>query len=83
MAKITNSLYEDLKIEFLYHSNHLEGSTFSKEELDNLLNEKKVLGIHPLDDVIETKNSLEVFDKVISDSDKKLDKFILFDWHNY
>lgn len=81
MTKITNSLYDDFKIDFLYHSNHLEGSTFSKEELDNLLNEKKVLGIHPLDDVIETKNSLEVFDKVISDSDKKLDKFILFDWH--
>lgn len=81
LSKITNSLYEDLKVEFLYHSNHLEGSTFSKDELDKLLNEKKVEGNHSLDDVIETRNSLEVFDKVINDSEEKLDKFMLFDWH--
>lgn len=81
LSKITNSLYEDLKVEFLYHSNHLEGSTFSKDELDKLLNEKKVEGNHSLDDVIETRNSLEVFDKVINDSEDKLDKFMLFDWH--
>lgn len=81
LSKITNSLYEDLKVEFLYHSNHLEGSTFSKDELDKLLNERKVEGNHSLDDVIETRNSLEVFDKVINDSEDKLDKFMLFDWH--
>jgi Fic family protein len=80
LSKITNSIYDDIKIEFLYHSNHLEGSTFSKEELDKLLLEKKVLGNHTLDDVIETKNSLELFDQVINDSDEKLDKFILFNW---
>ena len=81
LSKITNSLYEDLKIEFLYHSNHLEGSTFSRDELDKLLNEKKVQGNHPLDDVIETRNSLDVFDQVIDDSKETLDKFMLFNWH--
>lgn len=81
LSKITNSVYEDLKVEFLYHSNHLEGSTFSKNELDKLLNEKKVEGNHSLDDVIETRNSLEVFDQVIKDSEDKLDKFMLFNWH--
>ena len=81
LSKITNSLYDDLKIEFLYHSNHLEGSTFSKVELDKLLTEKQVLGNHSLDDVIETRNSLEVFDNVINDCDKNLDKLMLFNWH--
>lgn len=81
LSKITNSIYEELKIDFLYHSNHLEGSTFSKDELDKLLNEKKVEGNHTLDDIIETRNSLEVFDQVISDSEDKLDKFMLFHWH--
>ena len=81
LSKITNSIYEDLKIEFLYHSNHLEGSTFSKDELEKLLTEKKVEGSHSLDDIIETKNSLEVFDQVINDSEEKLDKFMLFNWH--
>ena len=81
LSKITNSIYEELKVEFLYHSNHLEGSTFSKEELDKLLNEKKVEGNHSLDDVIETRNSLELFDQVICDSSEQLDKFMLFNWH--
>ena len=81
LSKITNSIYEDLKIEFLYHSNHLEGSTFSKDELEKLLTEKKVEGSHSLDDIIETKNSLEVFDQVINDSGEKLNKFMLFNWH--
>lgn len=81
ISKVKNSIYEDLKIEFLYHSNHLEGSTFSKEELDKLLSEKLVQGTHSLDDVIETRNSLEVFDQVISDSEEILDKFMLFYWH--
>ena len=81
LSKITNSIYEDLKIDFLYHSNHLEGSTFSKDELEKLLTEKKVEGSHSLDDIIETKNSLEVFDQVINDSGEKLDKFMLFNWH--
>ena len=81
LSAIKNSVYDDLKIEFLYHSNHLEGSTFTKENLEKLLSLKKVEGEHYLDDVIETKNSLNVFDNVINDSDKKLDKFMLFDWH--
>ena len=81
LSKITNSIYEDLKIEFLYHSNHLEGSTFSKDELEKLLTEKKVEGSHSLDDIIETKNSLGVFDQVINDSEEKIDKFMLFNWH--
>ena len=81
LSAIKNSVYDDFKIDFLYHSNHLEGSTFTKENLEKLLSLKKVEGEHYLDDVIETKNSLNVFDKVINDSDKKLDKFMLFDWH--
>ena len=81
ISKISNSLYDRIKVEFLYHSNHLEGSTFSKDELEKLLTEKKVEGSHSLDDIIETKNSLEVFDQVINDSGEKLDKFMLFNWH--
>lgn len=80
LSAIKNSFYDDFKIEFLFHSNHLEGSTFTKENLEKLLDEKKVVGEHFLDDVIETRNSLYVFDKVIKDCDEKLDKFMLFDW---
>ncbi len=81
LSKIRNSFYEDLKIEFLYHSNHIEGSTFSRDNLEKLLYEKKVQGTHFYDDVIETRNSLDVFDKVIESVDEELNKFLLFDWH--
>lgn len=47
LKKIKNSFYEDLKIEFLYHSNHLEGSTFSKKQLELLLSSKIIEGHHP------------------------------------
>lgn len=81
ISKITNSFYEDLKVEFLFHSNHLEGSTFSRENLETLLLNKKVQGEHFFDDVIETRNSLDVFDKVIASLEEPLNKFLLFDWH--
>ena len=80
LSAIKNSFYDDLKIEFLYHSNHLEGSTFTKENLEKLLYEKIVEGEHYFDDVIETRNSLNVFDIVIRGCDQELDKFMLFAW---
>lgn len=81
LAKIKNSVYDAIKIEYLYHSNKLEGSTFSKENLIDLLEQKQVVGEHFLDDVIETKNSLELFDKVISSLGEPLDKYLLWEWH--
>jgi len=81
LSKIKNSLYEDIKIEFLYHSNHLEGSTFSIEGLTKLLLENKVEGTHSLDDIIETRNSLDVFDQVVKDVKEPLNKFLVLSWH--
>lgn len=81
LSKIKNSVYDAIKIEYLYHSNKLEGSTFSKENLVDLLETKKVKGEHFLDDVIETKNSLELFDEVINTLKEPLDKYLLWNWH--
>lgn len=81
LSKIKNSAYDAIKIEYLYHSNKLEGSTFSKENLIDLLEQKQVKGEHFLDDVIETKNSLELFDKVVDTLEKPFDKYLLWDWH--
>lgn len=81
LSKIKNSVYDAIKIEYLYHSNKLEGSTFSKENLIDLLEQKKLTGEHFLDDVIETKNSLELFDNVIDTLKEPLDKYLLWQWH--
>lgn len=42
LSKIKNSVYDAIKVEYLYHSNKLEGSTFSKENLIDLLERKQV-----------------------------------------
>lgn len=81
LSKLKNSVYDFMKIEYLYNSNKLEGSTFSKDNLADLLEQKKVIGEHFLDDVIETKNSLELFDTVIDTLGKPLDKYLLWEWH--
>ena len=81
LSAIKNSFNEDLKIEFLFHSNHLEGSTFTKKNLEKLLLDKQVEGVHFLDDVYETTNSLKLFDTVVEGGDKELNKFMLLDWH--
>lgn len=81
LSKIKNSAYDAIKIEYLYHSNKLEGSTFSKDNLIDLLEQRQVVGEHFLDDVIETKNSLELFDNVINTLSSNFDKYLLWEWH--
>lgn len=81
LSKIKNSIYEDLKIEFLYHSNKLEGSTFDRNNIAQLINQKKVSGEHFLDDIVETNNSIDLFDLVIQGLNQELDKYMLWEWH--
>lgn len=81
LSKIKNSVYDAIKVEYLYHSNKLEGSTFSKENIIDLLEQRQVNGEHFLDDVIETKNSLELFDNVVNTLKEPFDKYLLWEWH--
>lgn len=37
LKDIPNSTYESIKTEFLYHSNKIEGSTFTRENLEKYL----------------------------------------------
>ena len=60
-----NSAYKAIMPEFLNHSNKLEGSTFSEDELVRLALDGKVQGDHSIDDVMETRNSIDVFGYVI------------------
>ncbi|CZR99556.1 Fic/DOC family protein [Clostridioides difficile] len=69
--EIKNSLYSVLKHNFLYHSNKIEGSTFTTEALALLLDKNVVTGRHTLDDVQETVNSSYVFDMIIDSLGEK------------
>lgn len=76
-----NSLYYDLQAQFLFHSNKIEGSTFSLEQLDLLLDKRIVSGEHSWEDVLETKNSIDVFEYVIDSLDYPLSSSFILDLH--
>ncbi|MGL4736309.1 MAG: Fic family protein [Cellulosilyticaceae bacterium] len=76
-----NALYGTLKHSFLYHSNKIEGSTFTTEALALLLDKNVVTGKHTLDDVQETVNSSYAFDRVVETLGKKIDDSFLKDLH--
>ena len=78
---IHNSLNEILKYDFIYHSNKIEGSTFTTEALQLLFEKNIVQGTHTLDDVQETVNSFYTFDIVIDKLDKKLTLDMIKEWH--
>lgn len=82
LSKIKNSVYDDIKIEYLYHSNKLEGSTFNVQQLNILLEQNMVTGEHSIDDVQETINSLELFDFVINTLNEKLTPMLLREYHS-
>lgn len=75
------SIYNDLKAKFLYHTNKIEGSTFTLPEIETLISENIVSGVHPFDDVIETKNSLELFDYIIENYQEELTAFKIREYH--
>ncbi len=81
LSKVSNAVYDDLKTQFLYHSNKLEGSTFNLEQLNILVDENKIIGEHSVDDVQETINSLKLFDFVVETLEEPLTEKILLEFH--
>lgn len=75
------SIYNNLKAKFLYHTNKIEGSTFTLPEIETLILENIVSGKHFFDDIIETKNSLELFDYIIDNYQDKITVFKLREYH--
>ena len=78
MKAAPNSAYEVIMPEFLFHSNKLEGSTFSEEELVKLVEQGLVEGSHDIDDVLETKNSADVFNYVVDTLGRPVDDEFLW-----
>lgn len=60
-----NSVYELILLDFLCHSNRIEGSTFTLDQIEALYARNRVIGEHFFDDIVETRNSLEVFDRMV------------------
>lgn len=65
LKRTPNSAYTIIAPEVLYHSNRIEGSTFTLPEVETLYASGKVVGDHDYDDIVETRNSLKVLDLMI------------------
>lgn len=79
---INNSLNQILKYDFIYHSNKIEGSTFTTDSLQMLMEKNIVTGTHTLDDVQETVNSFYTFNLVIDSLGKPLSLSEIKEWHS-
>ncbi|XZM67827.1 Fic family protein [Clostridium perfringens] len=62
---LNNSLNQVLKYDFIYNSNKIDGSNFTIETLQLLVEKKIVSGTHCLDDVYISFNSFVVMDLVL------------------
>lgn len=60
-----NSAYEVILPEYLYQSNKIEGSTFTLGQIDTFYGTNGVTGDHDFEDIIETKNSFKMFDRMV------------------
>lgn len=60
-----NSAYEVILPEYLYQSNKIEGSTFTLGQIDTFYATNRVTGDHDFDDIIATKNSFKMFDRMV------------------
>lgn len=78
LKRTPNSAYTAIMSEFLFHSNKLEGSTFSEAELERLIFEGRVEGSHTMDDVLETKNSVDVFAYLVDTLGTPIDDSMLW-----
>lgn len=81
LKRSKHNLYDKIKTTFLFHSNKIEGSNFSLVQLDLLINDHKVSGTHDIEDVIETRNSVELFDYIVDTAEEKLTLFNLREYH--
>lgn len=78
MKDVPNSPYSVISPYFLFHSNKIEGSTFSESELEKLFDRKLIVGTHSVDDVMETMNSIKVLDHVVDTLGEPISNDLLF-----
>lgn len=80
LSKIKNSFYDALKQSIYIIPINLKVVLLARI-IQLICQNKKVIGEHFLEDVIETTNSLSLFDTVINTLGEPLDKYLLWEWH--
>jgi len=77
---LKGGIYHKTHIELTYNSNHIEGSTLSKEETRFIFETNTLLGkneIINIDDIIETINHFRCFDYIVDNALKELSETMI------
>lgn len=70
--QLKSGLYSDTVIAMTYHTNKIEGSTLTMEQTQDIYTFNKVSGVADIEDIVETKNLLQMFDYMLDNCQKDL-----------
>ena len=82
-SKLSGNLYEYSAVNFSYNTNKIEGSTLSEDDTRNIFHNNTLLasGQMNIDDIIEMKNQLSMFDYMLDIAKEPLTEEIIKEFH--
>ena len=82
-SKLSGNLYEYTAVNFSYNTNKIEGSTLSEDDTRNIFHNNTLLasGLMNIDDIIEMKNQLSMFDYMLDIAKEPLTEEIIKEFH--
>lgn len=82
-SKLSGNLYEYSAVNFSYNTNKIEGSTLSEDDTRNIFHNNTLLasGQMNIDDIIEMKNQLLMFDYMLDIAKEPLTEEIIKEFH--
>lgn len=82
-SKLSGNLYEYSIVNFSYNTNKIEGSTLSEDDTRNIFHNNTLLasGQMNIDDIIEMKNQLSMFDYMLDIAKEPLTEKIIKEFH--
>lgn len=83
--KFKGNIYHYSQVNFAYNSNKIEGSRLTSDETEAIFDTNSFIpksdDLIKLDDLIESKNHFKLFDYILDNIDKQVDKKMLLDLH--
>lgn len=79
--RIDGSVYKACQCDFTYSSNHIEGSTLTHDQTVQIFDCQTFTGTAKVDDIVETRNHFEAFDRILDTYDGPLSADYLCELH--
>lgn len=83
-SKLSGNLYEYTAVKFSYNTNKIEGSTLTEEDTRNIFRNNTLIasGQMNIDDLIEMKNQLSMFDYMLDSALEQLSEDMIKKYHS-